>query len=82
MFVILHRHLINHRTKIENKVERQGENLKEKCRAMKVGDIIEVAIERAAIIRNYAYELSLLTAAKYTTAIDKERRVVAITRVE
>jgi hypothetical protein len=63
-------------------VQRQGENLKEKCRAMKVGETIEVPIERAAIVRNYAYELSLLTAAKYTTAIDKERSVATITRVE
>ena len=49
---------------------------------MKVGETIEEPIERAAIVRNYAYELSLLTAAKYTTAIDKERSVATITRVE
>lgn len=56
--------------------------MKEKCRAMKVGETIEEPIERASIVRNYAYELSLLTAAKYTTAIDKERSVATITRVE
>lgn len=54
---------------------------KDKVKELEVGASVEFPIEKLNIIRTYAYEIGLKMERRYTTAIDKEKRTIAVKRI-
>lgn len=63
-------------------MEQQAIDLKNRVRQLEVGETMEQPIERLAVVRQYTYEIKLLTGKVYTTSADRDKRVIKITRVE
>lgn len=49
---------------------------------MKIGQSLQFPLERLQVIRQYAYELGMLMERKYHTAIDKDAKLISVTRDE
>ena len=59
---------------------KEKEDVKGMIRAMEVGEVIEVAIEKVCSVRVYASDLGLALNRVYKTNTDREKRVVSVTR--
>lgn len=58
----------------------EKENTKEKIKQMEIGQTVSFPIERLAVIRTYASELSLVMNRKYKTRADKGKRRIVVSR--
>lgn len=54
---------------------------KSQIRQMEKGQSLQFPLERMYVIRQYAYELSMLMGREYHTAIDKEKKIIEVSRV-
>lgn len=55
-------------------------DLKNRMKTMEIGENIELPIERMRVVRTYAYELSLLMERVYHSQIDREKRIILVSR--
>lgn len=58
----------------------QAKDLKNQVRGLAVGQTLEQPIERLAVVRQYAYMIGLTEDKSYHTEVDRERRVIKVTR--
>lgn len=63
-------------------MENQAIDTKNQIRQMEVGQSLQFPLERLQVIRQYAYELGMLMERKYHTAIDKDAKLISVTRDE
>lgn len=59
----------------------EKENTKEEIKQMEIGQMVSFPIERLAVIRTYASELSLVMDRKYKTRADKGKRRIEVSRI-
>ena len=57
------------------------ENTKEEIKQMEIGQVVSFPIERLAVIRTYASELSLVMNRLYKTKADKGKRQIEVIRM-
>ena len=62
-------------------MEIQTIDTKNQIRQMENGQSLQYPLERMQVIRQYAYELGMLMGREYHTAIDKEKRIISVTRI-
>ena len=61
-------------------MENQAIDTKSRIRQMNLMQTLQFPLERMYVIRQYAYELGMLMNREYHTAIDKEKKIIRVTR--
>lgn len=62
-------------------MEIQTIDTKSQIRQMEKGQLLQFPLERMYVIRQYAYELGMLMGREYHTAIDKEKKIIEVSRI-